>query len=260
MATYIYDDTTMATVIEAYKTISDLTASTSEATQSALRVISTIASAGGDLGAEVGGTVLGNLRKANSSVSDALGKVKKVYSIFETARGILNKTSSYISGNGVADTINKLAGMSREEQGGLFVDAADFIGDTLGEFAGDGATKEILGNVGDVASAIVEGSHIQDDLADYYVDRLASGEIGWGETLSGGLSGVLTNGVITVADGLANAINLDIPDHWNEAATYAVANFGESAYRFVADGISTGWDYVKSGFDTGWSAVRGMFR
>ena len=107
-----------------------------------------------------------------------------------------------------------------------------------------------------MASAIVEGSHIQDDLADYYVDRFASGEIGWGETLSGGLSGALTNGVITVADGLANAINLDIPDHWNEAATYAVANFGESAYRFVADGISTGWDYVKSGFDTGWSAVR----
>ena len=86
MATYVYDDTTMTTVIEAYKTISDLTSSTSEATQSALQVISSIASAGGDLGAEVGGTVLGNLRKANSSVSDALSNVKKVYSTFETAR------------------------------------------------------------------------------------------------------------------------------------------------------------------------------
>ena len=260
MATYIYDDTTMTTVIEAYKTISDLTSSTSEATQSALQVISTIASAGGDLGAEVGGTVLGNLRKASNSVSDALGKVKKVYSTFETAREILNKTSSYISGDGIADTINKLAGMSREEQGELFVDAADFIGDTLGELAGDKASKDILGNVGDMASAIVEGSHIQDGLADYYLDRHASGELSLGEALSGTLSGGVTNGVITIADAVANAVNLDIPDHWNEAATYAVADFGESAYRSVANGVSTGWDYLKSGWDTRSSAISGLFR
>lgn len=260
MATYIYDDATMITVIETYKIISNLMSSASEAAQSALQVISSIASAGGDLGAEVGGTVLGNLRKANSSASDALGNVKKLYSTFETARRILNKTNACVSGNGAADTINKLAGIGREKQGELFVDAVDFIGETLGQFTNDKATKYILGNTDDTAKAIVEGSLILDDLEAYYFDRLSSGEIGLGELLSGALSGGVTTSAMTIADGVANLIGLDIPPHWIEAATYAVADFGESTYRFVADGLSTGWDYVKAGWDTNWNVVSGLFR
>ena len=248
MATYVYDDTTMTTVIEAYKTITDLTSSTSEATQSALQVISSIASAGGDLGAEVGGTVLGNLRKANSSVSDALSKVKKVYSTFETARGILNKTSSYVSGNGVADAINKLAGMGREEQEEFVIDTSEFIGKTFSQFSSEPTTKTALSNAGDIAEAAVNGLDFLDSLNDQFSERFSSQTADIGATISYTVGSTLTAGTLVASDVVANAFSLDIPDHWIRSATYTVGDFSESVYRFVADGLESAWNGAKGLF------------
>lgn len=242
MATYIYNSTEMSTVIDTYKIISNLTSSTHDATQSALKVISSIASAGGDLGAEVGGTVLGNIKKASNGIASTLGEVKKVYNTFETAKQVLEKIKSWNGFSDLAGTIDKLAGMSREEQGELIVDTADFIGDTIKTFSEDPVSKTVLGNAGKITEAGVSAVNFLDSLGRQYPNPFESGVEDKGAAFSGMLGGTVTAGTLVAADVVGNAFGVDIPDHWISSSTHAVADLSESFYRFASSGLKSLWN------------------
>jgi len=240
LASYVYDNAIMTAAVDSFKSVCDVVLSASEAVDRAASVISTISSAGGDLGTEVGGTVLQNIRKANSSVQNTFNTAKKLYGALESAKDVLNKVDRATEGN--SGVINSLASISKDELGEIVIDSSEVIGEVITTFSDDPVTDKVVGNVGEVARAIVDGTDVQDRILDSYAGRLQRGEIGAGEYFTGGLSAGVTNGVITIADGVANAIGLDIPNSWNQNASDFMGNVGEQGYRLVSRGIRSIWN------------------
>lgn len=105
MATYSYDDTIMEAALSVVdQSVSAMTVA-DNAIDAALNTLRTISSAGGDLGAAIGGTVLGNVRCGRQEVMDLLNRLKQTLRRFESMRSILNGTASILDNIGGVDIV-----------------------------------------------------------------------------------------------------------------------------------------------------------
>lgn len=239
MANYVYDDAAMTAVIDVVNRTSNVFEGAQNAVSTAANTLRTISSAGGDLGADIGGTVLGNINSSLSSATEVLGKMKKVGSIFEQMRKIMNGAASILDTSNGSSILENFANANQDEGLGMIVDVSRLVSD-VGEFLPlDPYTGKVVAGMGSAAEAFAGNHYIYDEISDKYIDRWNSGEIGTGEMISGSVGATVTAGVLDFVDTYGKIIGIDIPTSFIDSASYTVGGWLESGYKAVESGVKS---------------------